>query len=82
VDANTGLEKWKFETQSSVYSSPAIAEGMVYFGSGDRNLYALDMVTGQEAWRFKTGGPIYSSPSIVDGVIYFGSDDGCVYAVT
>ncbi len=33
--------KWKFETGGSVRSSPALAEGMVFFGSDDGHLYAL-----------------------------------------
>ena len=35
--------KWKFETGGSVYSSPAVVDGMVYFGSNDNYLYAVDI---------------------------------------
>ena len=33
--------KWKFKTEDAVFSSPAIADGVVYFGSDDGNLYAV-----------------------------------------
>ena len=33
--------KWKFQTGGRVISSPAVADGMVYFGSTDGNLYSL-----------------------------------------
>ncbi|MEJ5360735.1 MAG: PQQ-binding-like beta-propeller repeat protein [Spirochaetota bacterium] len=33
--------KWKFKTEGWVVSSPAIADGVVYFGSVDKNLYAV-----------------------------------------
>ncbi len=33
--------KWKFKTEDAVFSSPAIADGVVYFGSVDGNLYAV-----------------------------------------
>ena len=54
---------------------------MVYVGSNDGRLYALDVETGQEKWRFKTGGPVASSPAIAGGVVYFSSLDGYLYAV-
>ena len=37
-------------------SSPAIAGGIVYFGSYDGKFYALDAATGQLKWKFETGG--------------------------
>jgi len=73
--------KWKFKTEDKVFSSPAIADGVVYFGSNDGNLYAVDIKTGQEKWKFKTESWVYSSPAIADGVVYFGSADGNLYAV-
>ena len=37
-------------------SSPAVANGKVYFGSGDGNVYAVDAETGLLQWKFATGG--------------------------
>ncbi len=54
---------------------------MVYFGSDDSYLYAVDIKTGQEKWKFKTGAVVFSSPAISDGVVYFGSYDSYLYAV-
>ena len=73
--------KWKFKTENWVSSSPAVANGVVYFGSWDRNLYAVDINTGQEKWKFKANGSISSSPAVVDGVVYFGSNGRILYAV-
>jgi outer membrane protein assembly factor BamB len=64
-----------------VKSSPAVAGNVVYFGSFDSHLYAVETETGREMWRFKTGFRVFSSPVAVDGVIYFGSDDGHLYAL-
>jgi len=33
---------WKFRTEDLVGSSPAVADGVVYFGSGDGHLYAVE----------------------------------------
>ena len=37
-----GQLKWKFKTEGFVLSSPAIMDGVVYFGSSDGNLYAVE----------------------------------------
>ncbi|HVN33616.1 MAG TPA: PQQ-binding-like beta-propeller repeat protein [Casimicrobiaceae bacterium] len=62
-------------------SSPAVAGGLVYFGSGDGHLYALDAATGNLEWKFKTGDVVHASPAYADGVVYFGSWDSYFYAV-
>jgi len=37
-----GKEKWKFKTEGDVNSSPTIGpDGTIYFGSDDKNLYAI-----------------------------------------
>jgi len=61
-------------------SSPAVADGVVYVGSGNHVL-ALNASDGQELWRYATGGLVESSPAVVNGVLYVGSDDGFVYAL-
>jgi len=53
---------------------------VVYFGSNDWYLYAVDTKTGEEKWKFETGRAV-SSPALSDGMVYFGSDDKHVYAV-
>ena len=62
-------------------SSPAVADGMVYFGSGDGNCYALDAATGQLKWKFETKGVVHSSPALANGAVFFGSWDTNLYAV-
>ena len=93
LDGKTGAKKWEFETGewkdtfgrawSGVNSSPAIgADGTVYFGSDDKNVYALDGKTGAKKWGFKTGSYVLSSPAIgSDGTIYAGSADKKLYAL-
>lgn len=62
-------------------SSPVVAQGAVYFGCGDGNLYAVDIGTGEQRWKFKTGDVVHSSPAFADGVLFFGSWDSYFYAV-
>jgi outer membrane protein assembly factor BamB len=62
-------------------SSPAVAGGVVYFGSGDQHVYALDANTGAVRWQFATGDVVHASPAVSDGVVYIGSWDRNVYAL-
>lgn len=73
--------KWAFKTEGWVLSSPAVSGGVVYIGSDDKNLYALDAATGKGKWKFSTGGIVRSSPAVVAGTVYFGSYDGLFYAL-
>jgi outer membrane protein assembly factor BamB len=63
-------------------SSPVIANSVVYFGSGDHHVYALDAATGAVKWKFKTGNVVHASPAVVDGVVYIGSWDRYMYALS
>ena len=62
-------------------SSPAVAGGAVYFGSGDGNVYALDAASGEVRWKFPTGDVVHAAPALVDGVLYIGSWDSWFYAL-
>jgi outer membrane protein assembly factor BamB len=62
-------------------SSPSIWNGMVYFGSGDGAIYALDSTAGTLKWKFQTGDVVHSSPAIADGKLYIGSWDSYLYAL-
>ena len=71
---------WSFATGNAVYSSPAVANGVVYVGSYDDNVYALNATTGVKLWSFPTGSAVYSSPAVANGVVYVGSEDSNLYA--
>jgi outer membrane protein assembly factor BamB len=61
---NLGL-KWQFgNIGESFLSSPAVANGVVYVGSDDGNLYAINAKTGAMLWGYKTrGNDVSSSPA-------------------
>ena len=73
--------KWKFHTNGSVFSSPAVAGGVVYVGSSDGILYAVGIESGTLKWKFPTGSRVASSPAVDGGVVFFASYDGNFYAV-
>jgi eukaryotic-like serine/threonine-protein kinase len=77
----TGEIKWKFHAKRAVTSSPCEANGLLYFGSVDNLLYAVDIKSGWSVWRFRTGHSIISSPAFAQGLVIFGSADGRIYGV-
>lgn len=76
-----GKIKWTFAAADVIHSSPAVVDGIVYFGSRDRHLYAVDAETGVQKWSFATGSWVESSPVVVGGVVYFGCNDSKIYAL-
>src|SRR5689334_15594088 len=44
-----GLQ-WRFMTEGDVVSTPVVAGSLVYVGSGDGRLYALDRAAGTLRW--------------------------------
>ena len=62
-------------------SSPAVAGGLVYFGSGDGSVYALDGSSGTLRWKFRTGNVVHASPAVAEGTLYVGSWDSYFYAL-
>lgn len=75
-------ERWRFATSGPISSSAVISNGIIFFGSEDGSLYALDERTGKLQWVFETSAPVRSTPAISAGRVYFGSDDGSIYAVS
>ena len=72
---------WIFQTGASIWGTPAISNGTVFFGSDDGNLYAVDAQNGDLKWKFLTQGIVRSRPAIEGELVYFASDDGYLYAL-
>jgi serine/threonine protein kinase len=81
VGRSTVKKPWAFSTSDEVSSSPVVANGVVYVGSDDKYVYAIDAATGLAKWTFRTEGKVTTAPVAVDGVLYVGSGDGSVYAL-
>ena len=64
-------EAWR-HTMGPIQSSPAVANGIVYVGSVDGKLYALDASTGAYLWSYFMADWISSSPAVANGVVYLG----------
>jgi uncharacterized repeat protein (TIGR02543 family) len=89
ISADTGVQRWRYEvprtgvtkctatSRCRIASSPAVANGMVYFGAEDGYLYALNASDGTLVWRrqlgdTENGAEVWSSPAVSNGVVYAG----------
>src|ERR1044071_7514102 len=72
---------WKVETGGVIVGGASPAESVVYFGSHDKQLYAV-ADDGTVKWKFAARDLIFSTPAVAaDGTVYFGSDDDRLYAL-
>lgn len=78
-----GSVKWTFRCSNYIRSSACIGpDGVIYFGSADRRMYALSN-NGRLKWSYKAGGEFFSSPVLgADGAVYCGNSDYRLYAMT
>ena len=80
LDTGTGYEIWESQDDVGVddNSIPAVANGLVYVGSNNGNLYALNASTGQTVWSYPVG-EVNSSPAVANGLVYVSA--GSMYAL-
>ena len=74
-------KEWEFPTGSKIWSSPTVADDVVYIGSQDHKVYAINVDDGAEIWSFTTGGAVVASPLVEDGRLYVGAFDNIFYAL-
>jgi len=77
----SGTIKWRFKAKRAITSSAAISQGIVFFGSMDSTLYALDAKTGWVIWRYRLGRPSISTPFIVENLIFTGASSGDITCI-
>ena len=73
-------EEMKYDFADYHQSSPVIKDGVLFWGMGDGNLYAVNAADGKLKWKIKTDGPVHGTPAVDEKQVYFGSFDGNVYA--
>ena len=83
---------WRFAAEGPVTGTPVVAGGIVYIGSYDGTLYALDARTGRPVWGFATGAGAFErdmrvplgisgSAAISGGLVLVGDADAVLHAV-
>ncbi|MFC6023303.1 PQQ-binding-like beta-propeller repeat protein [Plantactinospora solaniradicis] len=75
LDAATGEIVWQVpEPHGGLAVGPATtANGVVYYGSLNGYMYALDATNGALLWQYQGAGASNAGPAIVDGTLYWGN---------
>lgn len=94
LDRQNGQERWSFgpeqrnitvkagcEQCELKFGPPIIVGGVIYVGSFDHNVYALDAQTGQLKWKFETNGSVLNAPAFVNGKLYVSGGDVYFYVL-
>lgn len=84
-DAETGALLWRRryteQTRARPASSPALAGGLLVFGTRDGVIYGLDIDTGMTAWAYRVGEPIAAQPTVAHGWVYATTTRGALVAL-
>jgi outer membrane protein assembly factor BamB/tRNA A-37 threonylcarbamoyl transferase component Bud32 len=80
--ANTIKPLWTFQCEDEIRGAPLIYNSVIYVGSYDSNLYALNAANGEFFWKYPTDGGIVTRPAAFEGSIFFGSEDKRVHVVS
>ena len=72
-----GEEIWRFTTGHFVWAQPRINDDVIYVGSMDHFVYAVDKISGEKIWEFEMGGAVISPPILNEsGTILFAGSIG------
>jgi eukaryotic-like serine/threonine-protein kinase len=82
-DRTTGKRVWTFTTEGAIIGGATIYEGIAYFGSSDKRVYAVSVATGEAVWEkpFEAQNSIWGAPAVDAKRVYVGSMDHFVYAL-
>ncbi len=79
---NTIQPIWTFSCADEIRGSAQYAKGVVYFGSYDNHLYAVNAKTGKKVWKYQTDGGIVSRPAVLGDSVFVGSEDNRLHVVS
>ncbi|MDA8020171.1 MAG: PQQ-binding-like beta-propeller repeat protein [Thermoanaerobaculia bacterium] len=76
-----GTEVWRRHLASEPGAAPAVGAGVIYQGTLDGRMMALDATSGESLWSFRARDAIQASPTVAGSRVLFGSFDHDLYAV-
>jgi len=80
LTTGTGDLVWDNEYNGLAYSSPAVADGKLYFSVEGGIVYCLDTITGDTVWTANTHEQIYSSLAIASQRLFIATFSGRIFA--
>ncbi|MBU0609425.1 MAG: PQQ-binding-like beta-propeller repeat protein, partial [Armatimonadetes bacterium] len=81
LDRQTGQQKWKLSLGGKCFCTPVVAGDVVYVGTENKQLVAVNAKAGQRLWAFPTTAAVRGEPLLFENTLYFGTDDGRLFAL-
>lgn len=79
LDAETGQDIWRNDTDLRLSSSPGVGAGVVVATTLDGDVVAYDADSGSERWRNRVSSEVVSQPAVGSGLAVVRSIDGRVF---
>jgi outer membrane protein assembly factor BamB len=76
---NAAQRDWEFATSGPLREEPVVKNDVLYYGSDDTKVYAIDSKSGKLLWEVGTGGRIISQPVLIEHDLYVMSGDKKLY---
>ena len=76
-----GKKLWNFQSGKRIVGTPAVADGIVVFGSADRNIYGLNSKDGSLLWTVRAEEPVLGAVAIENSIAYIGASDHTFRAI-
>jgi len=70
INPSYGYPLWQQPVSGTIFGSPSIADGKVYFSTLHGNMYCLDITDGEQIWTEYLGYGTVSSPAIADDHVF------------
>jgi outer membrane protein assembly factor BamB len=82
-DPSTGEEQWHVAATGLIIPAPVYADGIVYFGTSDSLVYAVDVETQsiKPGWPFRATDEIWGSPLAANGRVYVAGQNHYLYCL-
>jgi len=77
----SGKRVWSVGTGNIIESPVVVANGVVYFGSTDKNVYAVNARSGARAWSYPAGDAVQTGIAVAGGAVYASSFEGDLFSL-
>lgn len=84
LDVETGNEQTTIDLEGLLIATPALKEGMLYFGTSDGIVFAVNAKQRSVEWKYSDENrqfEIHSSPAVTEDLVIIGSRDKRLHAI-
>jgi len=80
LDTTNGDQRWSFQTEDSIWGTPALANGILYLADVGGNLYALDPETGEPSIQTEFEGSAVGGITVIADGVVLATEQGVIKA--